>query len=105
MKRLQYYGNPNSPPSSNSLLWRKLKKEKREQKKKDGNSSQDKGFVQEWEGHEDIWKNNDCVYDMEAERNESVRRDKEIPTNALNTYSQRTSCIQDWSVLNLFSQL
>jgi len=35
MKRLQYYENPNSPPSANSLLWRKLKKEKREQKKKD----------------------------------------------------------------------
>ncbi|MEM2760919.1 MAG: hypothetical protein QXU32_12875 [Nitrososphaerales archaeon] len=29
-KRLQYYENPNSPPSSNSLLWRKQKKERRE---------------------------------------------------------------------------
>lgn len=36
MKRLQYYENSNSPPSANSLLWKKQKKERWE-KEKDGN--------------------------------------------------------------------
>jgi len=53
----------------------------------DSISSQGKGIAEEWEGHEDIWKHDDCIYDMEAGRIESVRRDKEIPMNGLNTYA------------------
>jgi transposase len=36
-RTLQYYQNYNSPPSANSLLWKKMKKEKREKGKKEAN--------------------------------------------------------------------
>ncbi|MEM2759215.1 MAG: hypothetical protein QXW73_00290 [Nitrososphaerales archaeon] len=35
-KRLQYYENYNSPPSANSLLWNRVKKERKEKRRKDG---------------------------------------------------------------------
>jgi transposase len=41
-KKLQYYENPNSPPSANSLLWKKQKKERREQRSRNGNCEQKK---------------------------------------------------------------
>ncbi len=37
-KRLQYYENYNSPPSANSLLWKKIKKERRA----DGNNKDER---------------------------------------------------------------
>ena len=36
-KKLQYYENPNSPPSANSLLWRKQKRERKEERHRNGN--------------------------------------------------------------------
>lgn len=52
MRRLRYYENPNSPPSANSLVWRKQKKERREGRKdRDGEEEPKPGRKK---GHEGV---------------------------------------------------
>ncbi len=38
-KRLQYYENSNSPPSRNSPVWKRMKRERKDREKKDGADS------------------------------------------------------------------
>lgn len=53
-KRLAYYENPNSPPSSNSLLWREQKKQRREAAKNCCNSGSTPSRPGRKEGHEGV---------------------------------------------------